>query len=98
MRAVLKKPNRNPSVINIDNTLKDIQCAVGGHFEALVYSYEYALLMLCDEEGKIKGLDYNFKLDPDDIVGNVLFVSAAGEEFRGLDERQIGFLLERFCG
>ena len=54
--------------------------------------------MLCDEEGKIKGLDYNFTLGPDDIVGNVLFVSAVGEEFRELDERQIDFLLERFCG
>lgn len=98
MRAVLKKPNCNPSVININNTLKDIQCAVGGHFEALVYSYEYALLMLCDEEGKLKGLDYNFTLGPDDIVGNVLFVSAVGEEFRELDERQIDFLLGKFGG
>lgn len=96
MRAVLKKPNCKPEIINIDNTLKDIQCAVGGHFEALVYSYEYAVLMLCDEEGK--GLDYNFTLGPDDIVGNVLFVSAVGEEFRELDERQINFLLGKFGG
>lgn len=96
MKAVLKKPHSGADIIEIGNTLEDIRGAVGGYFQAFMYSKEYNVIMICDEAGKIKGLDYNFDFGCDFIVGNVLFVSADDEDIRGLDKRQIDFLLNEF--
>ncbi len=61
MKAVLKKPNRRADIIEIGNTLEDIRGTVGGDFEAFMYSKEHNVVVICDEAGKIKGIDFNFK-------------------------------------
>ena len=102
MRAVLKKPGKNPEVVDIENTLNGIRSAVGGYFQAVVFSEEENIIMLCDEEGKLNGLDYNFSMRGkdsriiDDVVGNVLFVSAGDEDFRELNKKQIQYLMDCF--
>lgn len=98
MRAVLKKPRRNAEVVDVENTLNGIRSAVGGYFQAVMFSEEENIIMLCDEEGTLKGLDYNFSVfhSRDDIVGNVLFVSANDEDFRELNEDQIKYLMKYF--
>ncbi len=98
MKAVLKKPHRMARVIEIDNTLEDLRGAVGGYIQAFMYSKEYNVVVICDESGKIKGLDFNFDFGYDVIVGNALFVSTADKDgnVRGLDKRQIDFLLDEF--
>lgn len=100
MKAVLKKPRKNAEVVDIENTLQGIRKAVGGYFQAVTFSAEEKIIMLCDEEGKNKGLDYNFTLGEgqfkDIAVGNVLFVSSKKDEFRELDEEQIKYLMKYF--
>lgn len=102
MKAILKKPRRNAQVVDVENTLDGIRSAIGGYFEALVFSEEHNIIMICDESGKLKGLDFNFYLYGrndriiDEIVGNVLFVSAKGEDLRDLDENQIDYLMKYF--
>lgn len=102
MKAILKKPRRNAQVVDVENTLDGIRSAIGGYFEALVFSEEHNIIMICDESGKLKGLDFNFYLYGDDgsvidhIVGNVLFVSAKGEDLRELDGEQIDYLMKYF--
>lgn len=101
MKAILRKPRRNAQVVDVENTLDGIRSAIGGYFEALVFSEEHNIIMICDEEGKRKGLDYNFSAfgkngDTNDMVGNVLFVSSKDEDFRELDDDQIKYLIECF--
>jgi len=45
--------------------------------------------MICNEEGKIKGLKPNFKMGNDIVVGSVLFVGRGGEDFRELTDEEI---------
>ena len=84
MRAILKKVGQSPKVIEIDNTLEALQDAVGGYTQA-VYLDEN-IVIICDEEGKLKGKEYNFALPKDFIVGDVLFVCSSEEDFTGIDE------------
>ncbi len=79
MRAILKKVGEAPKIIEIENTLEALQDAVGGWIEA-IYLDNNAVL-ICDEEGKLKGLPSNFVTSSDIIVGDVLFVSVADEDF-----------------
>lgn len=52
LKIVLKKPNEEPEVIDIQNTLKAKQELVGGLIE-LVY-LDKELLLVCNEERKIR--------------------------------------------
>ena len=94
MKAIIKKVNEAPQVVNIENTLEAIQKAVGGYIE--VVRMDNNLLMICDEEGKLKGKPYNFDLGSDIIVGDVLFVQNDGEDFTDLDETNTETVLKFF--
>lgn len=94
MRAILKKVGEAPEIVEIENTLEALQDAVGGWIEA-IYLDNNAVL-ICDEEGKIKGKPFNFYTDLDVIVGDVLFVSVADEDFTDITaeaEQTVMYLL-----
>lgn len=48
------------------------------------------LVILCNEEGKMQGLDYNCKLFGELFVGTLLFVGVRGENFTNvpMDEKR----------
>ena len=94
MKAIIKKVNESPQIVNIENTLEAMQKAVGGYIE--VVRMDNNLLMICDEEGKLKGKPYNFDLGRDIIVGDVLFVQNDGEDFTDLDETNAETVLKYF--
>lgn len=95
MKAIIKEVGKEPKVIDIENTLEALQKAVGGYIEAL--SVGGNVIMLCDEEGKLKGSKYNFDLGNDKIVGDVLFTkSDGGEEFTDLNENDVETILHFF--
>ena len=94
MKAIIKKVGEAPQVVNIENTLEAVQKAVGGYIEVL--GIDGNLLMICDEEGKLKGKPYNFDLGHDINVGDVLFVQSDGEDFTDLNETNIETVLKYF--
>lgn len=94
MKAIIKKVGEAPQVVNLENTLEAVQKAVGGYIEVL--RIDRNLLMICDEEGKLKGKSYNFDLGHDIIVGDVLFVQSDGEDFTDLNETNIETVLKYF--
>ena len=91
IRAILKEPSKPPEVIIIENTLSALQKAVGGHIE--VVSFASDACFICNEEGRLLGLEPNAELLGVDFVGNVLCVGVRGEGFCDLPQNGIQLLL-----
>ena len=90
MKVLRKKPGFDLEVIEVENELRDLQEAVGGHIETVPFVND--IIILCDEEGKLKGKAPNFPYNGDLIVGDVLFVGTVLGNFRGLNDTEIGLV------
>ncbi len=65
---VLKvEPKKKPEICLLKNDLKSLQEAVGGLIE--IISLDVGVALLCNEEGKLIGLEPNRRLGSDIIVG-----------------------------
>ena len=94
MIVIRKQPGKWPEVIDVENTLKALQEQVGGYIETVSFSTDCCFI--CDEEGRLKDKPHNVNLLGIDFVGTVLAVGVDGEEFRGLDSKEIGALMLTF--
>jgi Domain of unknown function (DUF3846) len=92
--AIIVEPNKTPRVEVIDNTLKTFQKLVGGYIEKV--SLSPTIDVIINEEGKLIGLEPNFRTKYDVIVGTAVFVSHKGEEFSSLSEDMTEFILSCF--
>ena len=92
MRIIKKLPGQRPEVVDTENTLEALQEAVGGYIEAVTFAEDAALI--CNEEGRLLGLQHNCTVLGIPFVGPVLAVGVAGEEFRGLRDEQLQLMLE----
>lgn len=80
IRAIIKRTDEPfGHVAHISPTLKNLQKYVGGYIEAVPLSE--GNVMIVNEEGKLLGLEVNFRTPCDVIVGDVLVVGTSGEEF-----------------
>jgi|SRR5690554_6163357 hypothetical protein len=102
MKVVFKKANQScVAVGDIDNSLKALQHHVGGYIQTVTIP-KTKLVIVMDEEGKLKGKESNIKYGPDIIVGDIL-IAAHGDNgnFRDLTfeeiEMAIDFLKSRSC-
>ena len=91
MIAVIKHPGRDPEQTYIENELRPLQEAVGGHLEHLGVDLcdGSKIGILLDAESKLKDYEPNVFFADDLIFGTVLFVGEDGEEFCDLTESQI---------
>ena len=94
MKIIVKKVNQNPEVVDIPNDFYKMQEIVGGYIEAFPITND--ILCVCNEEGKLKGLDSNFKFCGDIIVGDVFFCSVDREDFGSLNEDQVYIIMTAF--
>ena len=88
IRAIVKRPDEKYGhVTNISNTLKNLQNIVGGPIE--VVRITDRAVCICNEEGKLRGLQRNFYLGTfpygDLIVGECAIVGVEDDEFADLD-------------
>lgn len=95
LEVVAVMPGRKPERISMPHTLEAMQEKVGGYIQA-IYPYEGTVAIVCNEEGKLMGLEPNRAVrDPDtneitDIICGTFFVCGLGEEdFCSLTEEQI---------
>ena len=96
MQVVIKKPGLPPEVVEIKNDLKELQTIVGGYIE--IVGFNPGLLLICDEEGKLKGKKPNIKYgDSDYIAGTLIITAAQGEDLRGLTEPEVCSAVIRLC-
>ena len=98
MNVLIVEPGKNPIPAEIENTLEAKQKIVGGLIEMVtpVQHHDDAVL-ICNEEGKINGLEPNRLLcfedgNPYDVICGKFFICRApsdSEDFAGLTENQM---------
>ena len=95
MRVLIVEPAREPYVKEIGGELEDLQREVGGYIEAL-YPFDDDAVLICNEEGKLDGLEPNRALRGsygeiyDVIAGTFLIAGLEGDGFSSLTEEQAG--------
>lgn len=79
VKVYRKTPIGETKIFYIPNTLEEFQMAVGGYIETFPIAQD--LTVICDEEGRLKGLPYNVTLFGEPLFGTILFVGISGSEF-----------------
>ncbi len=79
IKCYVKRPDSKLYSTWISNDLKNLQRFVDGYIEAVPVSAN--IVMICNEEGKLRGMEPNFGWLGDVIVGPVIFCGVDGEEF-----------------
>lgn len=73
--VLVKEPDNDPVLLDIDLDLKSQQRIVDGYIEVTAVTPD--IILVLNEEGKLLNLPYNFDLDKygsDYIVGNCFFM------------------------
>ena len=94
IKVMIKEPRQDALVLEVKNSYGVCRDLIGGGWLETVW-IEKGVVMICDEEGKLKGLTPNFVLPKlrDIICGPVFFCSANSEgDFTSLNEEQIAFV------
>ena len=85
IKTFVKVPgSENIIAVGIDNDLESFQRLVGGYIETV--PFEGDLVMIINEEGKLRELPPNFIWRGDCIVGTAVFVRVDGDEFTSANE------------
>ena len=79
IRILYKAVGKPWQEASIDNTLGAMQATVGGYIETARISKD--AVVVCNEEGLIRGLPYNCRVMGTDFVGDIFVVGTKGEEF-----------------
>lgn len=79
MKVIIVRPGEMPKYENIENSLPELQKIVGGYIETVTFASDACII--CNEEGRLKGLEYNFNFCGVDFFGPVIFVGVKGDEF-----------------
>ena len=95
LRVVMVEPVKPAYETEIDNTLEAEQKAVGGYIE--VVPLGDGKLLICNEEGKLSGMQGNRRLGKDIIAGPFFIVGEDGDEFRSLTDEETKENLKRFA-
>lgn len=80
IHIIIKKPGEPAFETLVENELRPLQEWVGGYIETYALSYNPAVIVICNEEGKILGLPYNCRLAGEHFVGTILLVGIGGED------------------
>lgn len=96
MRIVMVEPGKPAYVTEIPHTLEAEQKAVGGLIE-IVYLDDGGILV-CNDEGKLRGLEGNRRLDNGSIIAGPFFiVGDGGEDFRSLTDPEVNRYLQKYA-
>lgn len=95
MQVLIKKPGQYPELTTIGavDVLSALQTAVGGYIETVPITDK--LVLIADEEGKLKGKEPNIALENRGVIYDVCVGTLAvvgitddGEEFRELTKQE----------
>jgi hypothetical protein len=68
-----------PRRADIPHTLRDMQQTVGGYIE-IIRPFDDPVVLVCDEEGKLKGYELNRYIAGKDIIAGTFFICGLGAE------------------
>lgn len=79
LKAIVKEPGKEPEMFIVTNELKALQKLVGGYIECAMV--EEDMVVVCDEEGRIKGKPFNCWFDGISFVGTIVVLGSKDEDF-----------------
>lgn len=94
MTVLAVRSGQAPEKLELSGTLKSMQDFVGGTIQA-IYPFADSVAIICNDEGKLMGQEYNRALrDENGVIYDVLcgpfFVCGLGaEDFASLSEEQL---------
>ena len=94
--VILIEPGKYPKLIEIEDTLEAMQETVGGYIEEYM-PFDDEVAIICNEEGKLSGMQGNRRLGKDIIAGPFFIVGEDGDEFRSLTDEETKENLKRFA-
>lgn len=95
IRVLVAEPGSPPQIKEISGKLREYQDLVGGYIQTLHMPDIDGVMLICDEEGKLKDLEPNFELYNnqgrvvDVVVGTVVFVGDDEDDFSSLTDDQV---------
>ena len=95
LRILMVEPQKAPYEASIPHELTAMQQTVGGLIE--VVRNGDGTLLVCNEEGKLLGMEGNRRIPGDVLAGPFFVVGDAGETFRSLTEEELERYRERFA-
>ena len=79
IKVIVKSPEEDYGrMLEIENELSVFQKIVGGYIET---TGRKNLIIICNEEGKLRGMKPNLAFGTDLIVGTIIVCGASGDEF-----------------
>lgn len=94
IKILVVEPEKTPYVKKIEPSLASYQAEVGGYIQ-VIYPFDDPVAIICDEEGKLNGLDLNRALRDehgviyDIVAGTFLVVGLSEDDFSSLGDGQI---------
>lgn len=86
MRVLIVEPRKTPRRADIPHTLRDMQQTVGGYIE-IVTPFDDPVVLVCDDEGKLKGYELNRAIVGKDIIAGTFFLAGVkGEDLTDLSD------------
>ena len=101
IKVVLAEPGKKAKATEIENTLENLQKIVGGYIEC-IYPFEDNVGIICNEEGKLIGLEPNRVLRDEDgnavdiIFGTFIVTGLTDDDFGSLTDEQAEYYLNMF--
>ena len=95
LRILMVEPHKAPYEASVPHELSAMQQAVGGLIE--VVRNGDGTLLVCNEEGKLLGMEGNRRIPGDVLAGPFFVVGDAGETFRSLTGEELERYRERFA-
>jgi len=101
IKVLVVEPEKTPYVKEIEPKLAAYQAEVGGYIQA-IYPFDEPVAIICNEEGKLNGLDLNRALRNEDgviydiVAGTFLVVGLGEDDFASLDDEQIKKFSEKY--
>ena len=95
LRILMVEPHKAPYEASVPHELTAMQQTVGGLIE--VVRNGDGTLLVCNEEGKLLGMEGNRRIPGDVLAGPFFVVGDAGETFRSLTEEELVRYRERFA-
>ena len=90
IRVIIKRPDEKYGhVCNISKSLENLQRTVDGYIEVVPVTNSAdgkKIILICNEDGKIRNLETNFWLWDEEIVGTVIICGVEGDEFGDLPQ------------
>ena len=96
MKILVIEPEKHPEEREVPDNLEEMQKLVGGYIQA-IYPFEDRVALVCNDEGKLRGLPLNRALrDKDgeiyDAISGTFFLCAApadSDNFQSLTDEQV---------